>query len=554
MRNPLPPLRAAVAEAARRVQPLRTVVDSGLLAPMRPDKYVQMAAVFRRGVSATIGISLASVRSPQGTAIIDERGTITWRDLDDSCDALAAAFQNLTRGAPATIGVLCRNHRGIVQAMAAAGRIGSDVVLLNTGHAGPQLADIVGRENVDVLVHDEEFESAVESVESLDDPPTRVLAWTDSETSQPTIDGLVASHAGQTPRWPARAGRIVLLTSGTSGSPRGARRPSGGSANDLLAVLGTIPWRAEEPVVVAAPIFHAWGFSQVLLASAMACPIVTCRRFDAENTLRLVEKHRATGLVVVPVMLERMVDLPEEVRRGVDAGSLRFATASGSRMRTDAVTAFMDEVGDVLYSSYNATEAGMVSIATPADLRAAPDTAGRPVQGTHVRILDDEGTPVPDGEVGQIFVRNRSMFEGYTSGPGKAMRDGYMATGDLGWIDDAGRLYVVGRDDEMVISGGENIYPIEVEHVLVSHPDVLEAAVVGVRDEAFGERLAAFVVPEPGASVSEAELKEHVRDRLAAYKVPREIVMVDELPRNAAGKVVKRLLPSVGDRAGDRDG
>ena len=201
-------------------------------------------------------------------------------------------------------------------------------------------------------------------------------------------------------------------------------------------------------------------------------------------------------------MFDRIMDLPDDVRNRYSGRSLRFAAASGSRMRPDVVTAFMDQFGDVIYNNYNATEAGMIATATPADLRAAPDTAGKPAGGTEIRILDPEFNELPTGEVGSIYVRNATQFDGYTSGNTKDFHAGFMSSGDVGYLDEAGRLFVVGRDDEMIVSGGENVYPIEVEKTLAAHPEVAEAAVIGVDDEQYGQRLAAFVVLEPGAAAT----------------------------------------------------
>jgi acyl-CoA synthetase (AMP-forming)/AMP-acid ligase II len=242
------------------------------------------------------------------------------------------------------------------------------------------------------------------------------------------------------------------------------------------------------------------------------------------------------------VMFDRIMDLPDEVRNRYSGKSLRFAAASGSRMRPDVVFAFMDQFGDVIYNNYNATEAGMIATATPQDLRAAPDTAGRPAGGTEIRILDKELNEVPTGEVGSIFVRNDTQFDGYTSGTTKDFHAGSMSSGDVGYLDADGRLFVVGRDDEMIVSGGENVYPIEVEKTLAAHPDVAEASVIGVDDEQYGQRLAAFVVLTPDASANTDTLKQYVRENLANYKVPREITILDELPRGSTGKILRSEL------------
>ncbi|OBH47177.1 acyl-CoA synthetase [Mycobacterium intracellulare] len=520
-----------------------TMRRAGLIAPMRPDRYVRIAAAMRReGMGMTSGFASAAQRCPDRPGLIDERGSLTWRELDERCNALAAALQGLPSGQPRVIGIMCRNHRGFVEALVAADRIGSDILLLNTSFAGPALADVVTREGVDAVIYDEEFTETVDRALAGTPDATRIVAWTDAEHER-TVEGLIAARAGAQPQRTGRKGKMILLTSGTTGTPKGAKQ-SGGNAGigTLKAILDRTPWRAEEPIVIVAPMFHAWGFSQLLLAASFACPVITRRKFDPEATLVLIDRHNATGLVVVPVMFDRIMDLPAEVRRRYSGRSLRFAAASGSRMRPDVVTAFMDEFGDVIYNNYNATEAGMIATATPADLRAAPDTAGRPAGGTEIRILDPEFNELPTGEVGSIYVRNNTQFDGYTSGSTKDFHAGFMSSGDVGYLDSAGRLFVVGRDDEMIVSGGENVYPIEVEKALAAHPDVAEAAVIGVDDEQYGQRLAAFVVLEAGAGATPDALKQHVRDNLANYKVPREIAVLDELPRSSTGKILRAEL------------
>jgi acyl-CoA synthetase (AMP-forming)/AMP-acid ligase II len=526
-----------------------TMSRARLIAPLRPDRYVRMAAAVRRaGMNATSGFAIAAQRCPDRPGLIDELGIRTWRELDEDGDALAAALQALPGGTPEVVGIMARNHRGFVEPLIAANRIGADVLLLNTSFAGPALAEVVAREKVDAVIYDEEFGSSIEQACKDRPQAARIVAWADDPAAHDaTVAGLVDKYRGQRPSQAARASKMILLTSGTTGSPKGAKH-SGGGADALKSILDRTPWRAEETAVVVAPMFHAWGFGQLGIAALLACTIVTRRKFDAEATLALVDKHRATGLSVVPVMFDRIVDLPDDVLARYSGRSLRFAAASGSRMRPDVVTKFMDRFGDVIYNNYNATEAGMIATATPADLRAAPDTAGRPAVGTEVRIFDADFRELPTGEVGTIYVRNSTQFDGYTEGStdkGKAFHDGYMSSGDVGYLDAAGRLFVVGRDDEMIVSGGENVYPIEVEKTLSSHAAVAEAAVLGVDDDQYGQRLVAFVVLTDGAATTTDELKAHVRENLANYKVPRAIIVLDELPRGSTGKVVRRELQAL---------
>src|SRR5215204_4996102 len=516
-----------------------TLRRSGFIVPMRPDKYLRIAAAARReNMAPTYAFAAAARRCPDRPALVDERGTLTWRELDKRCDALAVALQGFTSG---TVGIMCRNHRGFVEALVAANRTGMDVLLLNTSFAGPALAQVVDREGVDIVIYDAEFTDSVER--ALADKPdaTRIVANDTAGVDALSVERLITQQAGQRPKRARKKSRTVLLTSGTTGTPKGAKLTSG-DANALKAILDRTPWRAEETVVIAAPMFHAWGYGQLLFAALMACTIVTRRKFDSEATLELIERHRATGLVVVPVMFDRIIDLPADVLNRYSCRSLRFATASGSRMRPDVVVAFMDRFGDVIVNNYNATEAGMIASATPEDLRAAPDTAGKPVPGTEIRVLDSDHHDLPINGIGQIFVRSGTLFEGYSSGATKRFHEGFMASGDMGYLDANGRLFVVGRDDEMIVSGGENVYPIEVEKVLAAHPDVADATVIGVDDEQYGQRLAAFVALNPGTSSGPEKLKHHVRERLANYKVPRDIVVLDELARNATGKIVRGQL------------
>jgi acyl-CoA synthetase (AMP-forming)/AMP-acid ligase II len=523
------------------------LLRSGMITPMRPSRYLGMARILRDyGPHATTGFALAANRNPHGVGLIDERGSLTWREIQERADALAVGLAELQDEPPTAVAILCRNHRGFVDALLAGSRLGASSLLLNTGFSAPQLADVLEREGATLIVYDEEFAGLVAEARARIPGLTEVLSWVDDTSAShaiQTAEQLIDAHRGARPPH-ARPGKVVLLTSGTTGTPKGANR-SGGGPEELAAMLQRIPWHGGETVVVAAPTFHAWGFGQLVIAATMANTVVLRRKFDPESILALAQEHNATGLAVVPVMLERIMELPVKELERYTLDALRFVTASGSRMRGEAVLAFMNRFGDKVYNSYNATEAGQISVASPEDLRHAPDTAGRPVEGTSVRLVDDDGNDVPVGEVGRIVLRGASEFDGYTTGDTKASLDGWMVSGDMGRMDADGRLYVVGRDDDMIVSGGENVYPVEVERAIGELPDVREVVVTGVDDEAFGQRLAAYVVASsPGALDADA-VRAHVKSQLAGYKVPRDVVFLDELPRNASGKVVVRDLPGV---------
>jgi fatty-acyl-CoA synthase len=334
----------------------------------------------------------------------------------------------------------------------------------------------------------------------------------------------------------------VILTSGTTGAPKGAARKEPDSIEPMAAMLSKIPLRAQGATMIAAPMFHSWGFAHFTLALPLASTLVLRRKFDPEDTLRAVAHHRASALALVPVMLQRILELGEATIARYDLHALKVIALSGSALPGDLATRTMDVFGDVLYNLYGSTEVAWATIATPEDLRAAPGTAGRPPLGTVVKLLDGDGREVAPGSSGRIFVANEMMFDGYTGGGGKEIVRGLMSTGDVGHFDGDGRLFVDGRDDEMIVSGGENVFPREVEDLLADHEAIEEAAVVGVPDAEFGQRLKAFVVRRNGAQLDEEGVQRYVKDNLARFKVPRDVVFLDELPRNATGKVLKRVL------------
>jgi fatty-acyl-CoA synthase len=512
-----------------------------VLHPSRPDRLARAGAAlahWRKSVAA--GFAVSAARYGERTAIIDERGTVTYAELDARADGLAHALQHVGVTAGTAVGVLCRNHRYIVEIGGALAKIGAHAVYLNTGFGAQQLANAYAREGAVALVHDEEFTPLM--AEAGITP--RYIAWADSvDPSVPTLDDLVAQYGAGAPlERPEHSADSVILTSGTTGTPKGARRDLASSGLAAISLLEAIPYRARETMVVAAPIFHSWGATNSLTGILLGDTLVLARRFNPEATLDAIAQHRAQTLAAVPVILMRMVELPAEVRAQHDTSSLRLVACSGSALAGDLAIRFMDLYGDVIYNLYGSTEVGVVSIASPADLRAAPATAGRAPRGTEIRLYDDDNHPIAGLGPGRIFVRGPFLFEGYTDGASKAVIDGFMHTGDTGHFDTAGRLFVDGRDDDMIVSGGENVYPGEVEHTIATHPEVVEAAVIGVPDEEFGQRLKAFVVRRAGSTLDADAVREHVRNALARYKVPRDVVFVDDLPHNTTGKVVKREL------------
>ena len=509
----------------------RVVLRSGLFAPAGPLTMFRIVReAVRGGANLATVMAIAAARWPDRTAVIDDDGALSYGQLQSRTESLAAALvyrHGIGPGVP--VGILCRNGRAFMQAMFAAASVGADVVLLNTEFRTDALATALGAHRIQTVICDDEF---ADRVRAADEAVAVVdLAALEIDEREPR------PKAG--PR-----GRIVLLTSGTTGTPKGVpRTPSITPALGVGVVfLDRIGLRAGSRIAVPVPMFHAFGFGMVLLTVILGGTLLTRRRFDAEATLAQASLHRAHVLAAVPVMLARILDLPDEVRARNPVPSLRVVITAGARLDPSLAQRFMDAYGEILYNGYGSSEVAIGSLATPADLRETPETVGRPVAGCPVEILDENDSPVGPHVTGRVFVGGGLTFDGYTGGGGKDVVAKMTATGDMGYFDEAGRLFIVGREDDMIVSGGENVYPRAVENALGEHPDVADNAVIGVSDEDFGQRLAAFVVPRPGADIDEAKLREYLKDKVSRFEQPRDITVVAAIPRNPTGKVLRNEL------------
>jgi acyl-CoA synthetase (AMP-forming)/AMP-acid ligase II len=530
-------LRGSISDSIFEAKVLR---EAGILAPMRPDKALKIGGTFLRwGASPATGVTTAAVHHPHELAIVDERGALSWERLHRRSNALAHALAEMGIGHGDGVGVMCRNHRGFVETTLAAAKLGASALYLNTMFAGPQLVEVTRREGPKALVYDEEFTGPLSGV---DPSVRRIVGWCDGEMSEPTLESLIKGGDESDLKPPPDKPKFVILTSGTTGTPKGAQRSSPDGLLAIASLIDRIPFRSRMTMMIAAPLFHSWGFFHFVMSLPTASTMVLRRRFDPEETLKAAEQSRAEVLAAVPVMIQRILALPDEALDRYSLPALQITSLSGSALPGELAIEWMDRFGDNVYNLYGSTEVAYATVATPEDLRAAPGTAGKPPRGTKICLYDENGGKVPQGEVGRIFVGNEMAFEGYTGGGGKEVIDGLYSSGDVGHIDEAGRLFIDGRDDEMIVSGGENVFPREVEDLLADHQAVEEVAVIGVADDEFGQRLKAFVVTRAGIEVSDRELTAHVKANLAAYKAPREVEFLEELPRNATGKVLKRDL------------
>jgi len=539
-------LTSGIAAAGTSVKVLG---QAGIIRPYSPLTLARLGRTLVQWGTGTAGgfIALAD-RAPHDVGLIDELGSLTFGELHARSNSLAHALREMGVGEGDGVAIMCRNHRGFVEASIAAAKLGTDALYLNTAFAGPQLVEVLGRDEPTVVVYDQEFAGLLDDA----DVEHRVIAWSDDAPGDvATLESLIEGHDSVDLAPPTRHGRTIILTSGTTGTPKGAPRSEAG-IDAAVSLLGSMPLRRGWHCHVAAPLFHTWGFAHLALAMLLGSTVVLKRRFDPESFLGVVQEHGCQSATVIPVMLQRVLALPQETLDRHDLSTLKVVASSGSALPGDLAISWMDQFGDNLYSTYGSTEVAYAAIAGPADLRRSPSTAGRPPYATVVKILDEKGTEVAPGTSGRIFVGNGLLFEGYTGGGHKEVIDGLMSSGDVGRFGEDGLLYVEGRDDEMIVSGGENVFPKEVEDCLARHDAVDEVAAIGVDDDEFGKRLRAFVVRSDD-SVSADDLKGWVKANLARYKVPRDIVFLDELPRNATGKVLKRELVEHEDAEGSSE-
>src|SRR3954453_427172 len=441
----IPDPRQLMTEAGTKLHTLVTLTRAGIVHPERPDHLWNTArALLRFGTTPAAGYIAAAHNYGDQPAVIDELGTLSFRDVHERTNALARALgaDGIEEGD--NVAVMCRNHRGWIDAVVACSKLGANALFLNTAFSGPQLADVARREKPKAVIFDHEFEDVLREASRR---RKSFVAWHEPEDGRlkaPRLDDLIAKgDRGDVPP-PGRQGRAIILTSGTTGTPKGGERSMPKSMDPIAALLSVIPLKARETTMIAAPLFHSWGFAQWAPSISLGSTVVLKRKFDEEATLSLTAQHQCTALVVVPVMIQRILELDDEVLDRYDLSKVKAVPVSGSALPGAISDRWMDHFGENLYTLYGSTEVAWATIATPRELPEAPGTAGRPPRGSVVKLYDEDGHPVEDGESGRIFVGNAVRFEGYTGGGMKDEIDGLLSSGDVGHFDSEGRLFIDG--------------------------------------------------------------------------------------------------------------
>jgi fatty-acyl-CoA synthase len=493
-----------------------------------------------------------------------EAKRLSYGEFDALADRIASALVRRGVGRGSAAMVMLKNRIEYFVLGAAVGRAGAATVTVSWRSTVPELEYLARHSGAEAVFFDQSMSETIrEAAESglLRNIPRRnFISVGGPVPGFPSLEE-VAEGPRDLPSAPRSFAGLhddatddsayVMYTSGTTGKPKGAvRKMQGGALPAAFAFFEQTPLTREEVHLTVCPVYHATATAFSTFTFLLGGTVVVLADFRPDGFLSAVERHRVTSTALVPTMLHRLMELGPEGLAAARAktSSMRAIFSGGAPLPGVLAVEVMDALGDKLFNFYGATELGIVTLATPADLRAAPGTIGRAVPGNEIRLVDDAGREVPPGAVGEVYARNAMLVDGYHQDPEatkSSMRDGFFSVGDLARRDAGGRYFIEGRKHDMIISGGVNVYPAEVEAAIEAHPAVAEVAVVGVPDREWGERVRAFVVVRSGKQVSADDLVAHCRARLAGPKVPRDVVFLESLPKNPTGKVLKRELQAM---------
>jgi fatty-acyl-CoA synthase len=564
--TPIRGLRDAISELGQRVLTgARVVHRSGLLWELTvPGVRVALVALLSGARSPSLTFRIHAANSPDKTALLWRDRRLTYGELNHRIDRVAVGFHRRGVRRGASVLVMMRNRPEFIEVQTAAGRIGAAGVNVSWRSTGAELGYLATNCRAQAIVFEADLWPAVEQA-------TKNLPWIQPRgliavgadvpgcsRYEEDFLGDPASHL-DVEKGVDEDAAVVVYTSGTTGKPKGAVRKFPRDAlQQVLRFLAETPMRNDDMHLVACPLYHTTAFGFLAMSSILGATAVIADEFKPESFLQLVERHRITTTAMVPTMLHRVMSLDADVRSKYDVSSLRAIFTTSAPLPGPLALQVMDYFGDVLFNIYGATETGVVTMATAADLRAAPGTIGKPIPGNEIRLVDEKGSDVASGSVGELYVRNGMLVDGYHGDPDStraSMLDGFFTVGDLARRDPEGRYFIEGRRSDMIISGGVNVYPAEIEGALEAHPQVAEAAVIGVEDPDWGERVRAFVVPRAGeTALDENGLRAWCRERLSGAKVPRDFVLLEALPRNPTGKVLKRELRNWPGKSGSGSG
>lgn len=487
---------------------------------LSPNGFARLLSSFAsEGTNLMALLKVAARKFPNRIAVVDEKESVGYEDLFQQSKNLAGHLRSeFSIQSGQKTAFLCRNRAGLIRALCAASRIGSRIYLLNPEMTAEQFSALVQRHEFDFLFYDAEAETLIQH-SGLKNRSLTINAA--DELSKKEIRTKIKR---------AFSGEIIVLTGGTTGVPKIARRKSSvfKFLNPFFALLTKLDLDKYKSVYIATPAYHGFGISAIIIAMILGMKMFFLPRFVAEKGCELIGKNRIETITVVPLMLQRMLSFDSRL-----LDSLECIISGGAALNPALVEETLEKLGDKLFNLYGTSEAGFSVIAAPEDLRREPETIGTKISGVKLEILDEKDKKVPNGTIGKICVKSAWSIKSDKN---------WIETGDLGLQDKNGFIFLRGRNDEMIVSGGENVYPIELENILVKHPQIQQTAVIGIPDQEFGQRLKAFIVLKDDSDSSENEIKQWLETRVARFQMPAKIEFLDELPQTAIGKINKRKL------------
>ncbi len=498
-----------------------------------------------------LGVSNHARRNPDKPALIMNDKTITFKELDRSTNTLANGLLSYGLKPGDRVAVLMHNSPEIMETLGAAGKIGVTPIAMNYRFKEEELAYIINDSESKVLIYGQKFQEIVDKAKSKLTVPSLSYVCA-GESPSPDVASLkdIQESGQDTP--PATdpnlhgVSSVLIYTSGTTGKPKGVFKTGKNRLNSILGYAHTFESTHDDTHLVAGPLYHSAPYAWASLSMVLGNTTIIMPRFNAEEFLRLIEKYRATSTFVVPTMLNRIINLPPEVKERYDHSSLRVMIMGGEScpfpVKKKAVE-FFNKTG--LFEFYGGTESAVVTYLRPEDQLRKPGSCGKAVLGSEFKLLNEKMEEVPTGEVGVLYVKGDYLMDGYYKNPiaTKACYHGdYLTIGDMARVDDEGYFYIVDRSVDMVVSGGVNIYPAEIEEVLHDHPGVYDASVIGAPDPDWEEKLVAYVVLQDGSEMSETDIIDYIGSRIADYKKPKELYIINEIPYSPSGKQLKRVL------------
>ncbi len=504
---------------------LQKLINIRLLTPF--GLYYLSAAVLREGLNLMTLLRLAVKLHSAKIAFVDEREEISYTDLYQQSQQLAGILQTKYKlEVKQKVALLCRNNGSFIRAMFAVSRLGADIYLLNPEMTVEQIESLNSHHKFDFFIYDAEVS---ESIQDLNLQNKSLITYT--ETS-PSIESLAKTHSSDHAKLKkAYSTNVIVLTGGTTGTPKIAKRKASifNFLNPFFALLTQLDLDRYKSVYIATPVYHGFGISAIFIGLILGEKMFMLNRFDAKKGCELIQKNKIEAVTLVPLMLQRMLQTDAAA-----LSSLACIISGGAALNPTLVEETFEKLGDKLFNLYGTSEAGFSVLATPQDLRSSSNTIGRPIAGVKLKILDLDNKPAEIGKVGRLCITSKWAVK---DAEGKAIE-----TGDLAYRDEFGYLFLCGRNDEMIVSGGENVYPIELENVLTKHAEIKQAAVIGIPDADFGQRLKAFVVLAENSKVDQTQLADWLSNRVARFQMPKSIEFLEDLPLTSVGKINKKVL------------